>query len=91
LEDYSVKIVDCPGSQYGKPDALSWHPEYCPEKVPSEVQLITRILSQKYFSLNTEEYKDLISASMLSKRWVNWNKEFFERVKIDGVKDKKYK
>jgi hypothetical protein len=48
------------------------------------------ILSPKDLSLNKEEEKELISPSKLSKIWVNWNKEFLERVKIDGEKDKKY-
>jgi hypothetical protein len=32
----------------------------------------------------------LISASKLSKRWLNWNNGFWERVKIEEEKNKKY-
>jgi hypothetical protein len=78
LAAYGFKIVYRPGSQNGKLDALSACPENCPEKGGSEDQVITTILSEKHFSLNKEQAKELISASKLSKRWVNWNPEFLE-------------
>jgi hypothetical protein len=90
LGAYDFKIVYRPGSQNGKSDALSWHPESHPAKGGNEHQPIMTILSQNDFSLNKDEENELISSSKLSKRWVNWNKEFLEPVKIEGETDMEY-
>jgi hypothetical protein len=68
LAAYDFKNFYRLGSQNGQLDALSWLPKYRPEKEGSEDQPITMILSQKHFSLNKEEAKELISVSKLSKR-----------------------
>jgi hypothetical protein len=49
LAAYDFKIGYRPGSQNGKPDALSRRSEYRPEKGGSEDQPITMILSPKKF------------------------------------------
>jgi hypothetical protein len=90
LVAYDFEIADYTGSQNGKLNARSRHPVYHSENGSSADQPTKPILSIIYFSLNKEEKKYLISASKLSKRWVNRNKEFLEPVKIDGKKDKKY-
>jgi hypothetical protein len=44
---------------------------------------------KKLLNINTED--DIIAATKLPyKRWINWNKEFLEKVKKEGVKDNEY-
>jgi len=50
LAGIDFKIFVQPGSQNGKPDALSRCSEYCPEKGGSEDQPITTILHASHFS-----------------------------------------
>jgi hypothetical protein len=68
LAAYEFKIVYRPGSQNGKPEALSQRSEYHPEPEGSEDQPITTILSPKNFIQKNKEEKGIISASKLSKR-----------------------
>jgi hypothetical protein len=43
------KIYYRKGISNGKPDALSRHPEYCPEKGGGEDRLIQTVLNEKHF------------------------------------------
>jgi hypothetical protein len=91
LAAYDFKIVYHPGSQNGKPVALSWRSEYHPEKAGSEDQPISTILSPNNFLQNNKEETELISASKLSKRWIKWSTEFVEKLTSEGEKDEEYK
>jgi hypothetical protein len=88
LAAYDFKIVYRPGSQNGKPDALSRRLEYRPEKEGSQDQPITTILSEKLF---LRENKEFIPTTKLSKKWINWDKDFLEKVRSEGEKDEEYK
>jgi hypothetical protein len=91
LVGIDFKTVYRPGSQNGKPDALSRRPEYRPEKAGSEDQPITTILSEKHFLRDNKEEKVVLAAMMLqTKTWINWDKSFMERVRIDGERDAEY-
>jgi hypothetical protein len=50
LAGIDFKIYYCPGTQNGKPDALSRRSEYPPEKGGTENKPITMILHEKHFA-----------------------------------------
>jgi hypothetical protein len=92
LAGIDFKICYRPGSQNGKPDALSRRSEYRPQKGGSEDQPIQTVLQKKHFDetfnlliTNKEENEKervLIEATKLPyKRWINWDKEFLKRSK----------
>jgi hypothetical protein len=54
LAGIDFKVYYRPGSQNGKPDALSRRSEYRPEKGGSENQPITTVLHQKHFASSIE-------------------------------------
>jgi hypothetical protein len=49
LAGVDFKIYYRKGTSNGKPDALSRHPEYCPEKGGGEDRLIQTVLNEKHF------------------------------------------
>jgi hypothetical protein len=101
LAGIDFKICYRPGSQNGKPDALSRCSEYRPPKGGSEEQPIQTVLQKKDFETQTKspdtqidytEENVLITATKLPyKRWVNWDKNFLEEVKEEALKDEDYK
>jgi hypothetical protein len=95
LAGIDFKICYRPGSQNGKPDALSRRSEYSHPKGGSEEQPIQTVLQEKHFEtkklLNINKEEVIIAATKLRyKKWINWNKEFLEEVKEEGAKDKEY-
>jgi hypothetical protein len=53
------------------------------------------VLQDKHFEnkklLNTNKEEVIIAATKLPyKRWINWNTEFLEELKEEGVKDEEY-
>jgi hypothetical protein len=58
LAGIDFKIYYQPGSQNGKPEALSRRSEYRPEKGGSENQPITTVLHQKHFASSIQDEKN---------------------------------
>jgi hypothetical protein len=101
LPGIDFKICYRPGSQNGKPDALSRRLEYRAPKGGIEEQPIETVPLKKHFetkidSLYTKtDYKEenvLFAATKLPyKRWVKWDKNFLEEVREEVSKGEDYK
>jgi hypothetical protein len=87
------------GKQNGKPNALSRHPEFHPEKGGGEDQLITMILNKEHFSeliilsiSSTGEGTIFIvsSACLSSIPLVKWSEDVLKMVRDTGELDKDY-
>jgi transposase InsO family protein len=95
LAGIDFKIYYRPGTQNGKPDALSRRSEYRPEKGGTENQPITTILHEKHFASainsNREGTAFIISAARLSSLPTRkWTDEFLSLVKEAGKNDGEY-
>jgi hypothetical protein len=93
------KMFYRPGKQNGKPDTLSRHPEFHPEKGGGEDQLITMILYKEHFSnpiissisSGREGTIFIVSSACLSSiPPVKWSEEFLKMVRDAGQLDKDY-
>jgi len=101
LASIDFKIYYRPGTKNGKPDALSRHSEYCPEKGGSESQPITTVLHKTHFAkpiqvagaVNPQQEGTafIISAARLGSLPArSWTKEFLALVRSTGEKDPEY-
>jgi hypothetical protein len=99
LAGVDFKIFYRPGKQNGKPDALSRHPEFCPEKGGGEDQPITMILNKEHcsnpiissISSGGEDTTFIISSAHLSSiPLVKWSEEFLKMVRDARQLDKDY-
>jgi transposase InsO family protein len=96
LAGIDFKIFFRPGSQNGKPDALSRRSEYRPMKGGSEDQPITTILHPSHFSgrISTAGPGTIYvssAAQLVSTPVRKWNEDFASLVREAGKKDPKYR
>jgi hypothetical protein len=107
LAGIDFKIFYRPGTQNGKPDALSRRAEYCPETGGIENQSITTVLHKKHFANITDTEKTpkigrisgagpgtifVTSAAQLQRIPVKrWRQEFLEKIWKVGVEDPVYR
>jgi len=91
LAGIDFRIYYRPGTQNGIPDALSRHSEYRPEKGGVENQPITSVLRKNHFEERLASTFTCSSARLSSLPTRKWSKEFLEKVKEEGKKDKNYK
>jgi len=85
------KIYYRPGTQNGKPDALSRRSEYRPGKGGIENQPITTVLGKNHFEERRGCSLICSSARMTSLPTRRWSEEFLSEVKEEGKKDEAYK
>jgi len=93
LAGINFRIYYRPGTQNGKPDALSRRSEYRPEKGGIENQPITTVLGEKHFGkLETRKTSSFIvsSARLTSLPARKWNPEFIKKVQEAAGKDPAY-
>jgi len=95
LAGIDFRIYYRPGTQNSKPNALSRHTEYCPEKGGIENQLIMTVLQEKHLdkeSLNERRSTTFIcsSARITSLPTRKWNEGFLKKVQKEGRKDASY-
>jgi len=90
LAGIDFKIFYRPGSQNGKPDALSRRPEYRPEKGWIENQPFTTVLGKNHFE------ERLTCSFICSWAWLaslperKWTEEFLANVREERKKDEAY-
>jgi len=90
LAGIDFRIYYRPGTQNGKPDALSRRSEYRPEKGGVENQPITTVLQGKHLA-NRQTRSFIASSARLASLPVRgWNPEFTKRVYQEGQKDGTY-
>jgi len=90
LAGINFRIYYQPGTQNGKPDALSRHSEYRPEKGGVENQLITTVLRKNQFEERLTQSFICSSTRLASLQPRKWNKEFHRQVEEEGKKDEEY-
>jgi len=90
LAGIDIKIFYWPGSQNGKPDALSKPPEYRPEKGGIENQPITTVLGKNHFEERLTRSFISSSARLASLPERKWTEEFLAKVREEGKKDEAY-
>ena len=90
LTGINFRIYYQPGTQNGKPDALSRHSEYRPEKGGVENQLITTVLRKNQFEERLTQSFICSSTRLASLQPRKWNKEFHRQVEEEGKKDEEY-
>jgi len=91
LASIDFKIIYRPGTQNGKPDALSRHSEYRPGKGKVENQPITSVLGRDNFERHLVHSFICLSvrlASLLARRW---SEEFLAELWNEGEKEKSYR
>jgi len=89
LAGIDFRIYYRPGTQNGKPDALSRHSEHRPEKGGVENQPITTVLGEKHFERRASSF--ICSAARLASLPTRkWSKEFLATVEEEGKKDPQY-
>jgi len=81
LAGIDFKIYYRPGTQNGKPDALSRRSEYRPKKGGVENQPITTILGKNHFEKQLSQYFLVSSARLVSLPTKKWDEEFAEKVR----------
>jgi len=89
LAGIDFRIYYRPGTQNGKPDALSRRPEYRPEKGGVENQPITTVLRNDHFAEPNRQERSFIcsSARLASLPARKWSKEFVKEVRETAKKD----
>ena len=92
LAGVDFRIYYRPGSQNGKPDALSRRSEYRPEKGGMENQPITTVLQKNHLAERNRQGRSYLcsSARLLSLPTKKWSREFGEKVREYGRKDLAY-
>ena len=91
LAGVDFRIYYRPGTQNGKPDALSRRPEYRPEKGGIENQPITAVLQEKNLANRRNQSFICSSARLASLPARKWRKEFLAKVREEGEKDEEYR
>jgi len=96
LAGIDFRLYYRPGTQNGKPDMLSRHPEYRPEKGGTETQPITTVLQKKHLdeeSLSKRQGRSFIcsTAQLASLPIQRWAKEFIEEVQKEAREDVDYR
>jgi len=89
LAGIDFRIYYRPGTQNGKPDALSRRSEYRPEKGGVENQPITTILGEKHFDRKNSSFI-CSSARLASLPARKWSAAFLEEVREAAGKDPQY-
>ena len=90
LAGIDFKIYYRPGTQNGKPDALSSRSEYRPEKGGIENQPITTVLGKNHFEERLGRSLICTSARLRSLPTRKWSEEFLAEVRREGRKDEAY-
>jgi len=90
LAGIDFRIYYRPGTQNGKPDVLSRHSEYHPEKGGVENQPITTVLGKNNFGDRLTRSFICSSAHLSSIPERKWTKEFLADVREEGKKDEAY-
>ena len=93
LAGIDFRIYYRPGTQNGKPDALSRRSEYRPEKGGVENQPITTVLGEKHFgNLEARRGSSFIasSARLASLPERKWSPAFREKIQKAAEKDRQY-
>jgi hypothetical protein len=99
LAGMDFKIYYRKGTSNGKPDALSRHPEYCPEKGGGEDQLIQTVLNEKHFGtisvISTAGEGTVFCCSAVQLAYLaisvsKWTKEFEQEIREAGQQDAAY-
>ena len=80
MANFNFKIVYRPGSRSGKPDALSWRPEYRPEGGVTHHK--QSILKPEHFELSVCHRKDRIQISLVRKKTPASNRLRIKRVSL---------
>jgi len=91
LAGIDFRIYYRPGAQNGKPDALSRHPEFRPEKGGIENQPIKTVLQEKNLADRRNQSFICSSARLASLPARKWKEEFLEKIREEGKKDEEYK
>jgi len=91
LAGVDFRIYYRPGTQNGKPDALSRRPEYRPKKGGIENQPITAVLQEKNLANRRNQSFICSSATLASLPASKWRKEFLAKVREEGEKDEEYR
>jgi len=89
LAGIDFRIYYRPGTQNGKPDALSRRSEYRPEKGGVENQPIMTVLGKKHFDRKNSSFI-CSSARLASLPTRKWNPAFQEKVREEAEKDPQY-
>ena len=90
LARVDFRIYYWPGSQNGKPDALSRRSEYRPEKGGIENQPISTILQEGHFGGRQGHSLICSSARLASLPNRKWSKEFLATIVREGKRDQEY-
>jgi len=90
LAGIDFKIYYRPGTQNGKPDALSRRSEYRPEKGGIENQPITTALGKNHFEERLGRSLICTSARIRSLPTRKWSEEFLAEVRREGKKGEAY-
>ena len=91
LAGIDFKIYYRPGSQNGKPDALSRRSEYRPEKGGVENQPITAVLGEKHFEERLTRSFICSSARLTSLPTRKWTPDFAEKIREAAKGDEEYR
>jgi len=90
LAGIDFRIYYRPGTQNGKPDALSRRPEYRTEKGGIENQPITTVLGKNHLEERRGRSFMCSSARMVSLPARRWSEDFLTNVREEGRKDEAY-
>ena len=90
LAGIDFRIYYRPGTQNGKPDALSRRPEYRAEKGGIENQPMTMVLGKNHLEERLGRSFICSSARMVSLPARRWSEDFLTDVREEGRKDKVY-
>jgi len=90
LASIDFRIYYRPGSQNGKPDALSRCSEYCPEKGGVENQPIKMVLGKNHFEERLASAFICSSVRRASLQARKWNEEFITQLREEVKTDKEY-
>ena len=90
LASIDFRIYYRPGTQNGKPDALSRRMEYRPEKGGVENQPITTVLRKNHFEEQLGHSFICLSARITTLPARRWAEEFLADVRKEGKKDEAY-
>jgi len=89
LAGINFKIYYRPGTQNSKPDALSRHSDYRPEKGGVENQPVMTVLKSNHFE-RMEQSLICSSAQLAALPKKRWAEEFLAEVREEGKKDEAY-